>query len=235
MSNSYFQFKQFRIDQEGAAMKVSTDACIQGAWTPMTSAVKSVLDIGTGTGLLALMLAQRNETARIDAVEIDHAAARQAAANVAASPWSDRITVDEGDVRSVNNGGYDLIISNPPFFTNDLLGPDNNRNLARHTLSLSFEELFCVIRNGLLATGYASVMLPTAEHRDWEELVGRYGWHITRRLSIVPVLHAPANRVVSLCSALPDADISEELIIRYAPDTYSPEFTQLLAPFYLRL
>src|SRR5690606_2219536 len=98
MSNSYFRFKQFTVHQEHCAMKVSTDACIQGAWTPIGAQVKNILDIGAGTGLLSLMLAQRQPQAKIDAIELDAAAAQQAAQNIAASPWADWVAVITGDI-----------------------------------------------------------------------------------------------------------------------------------------
>src|SRR4051812_8170670 len=117
MSNSYFQFKRFRIDQGSCAMKVTTDACIQGAWCPISPDVKAVLDIGAGTGLLSLMLAQRNDDICIDAIEYDKDAAIQAAGNVLASGWRDRISILYADVRDHRFARrYDLIISNPPFF-----------------------------------------------------------------------------------------------------------------------
>src|SRR5262245_25570320 len=123
MSNTFFQFKQFRIEQDKCAMKVSTDACIQGAWTPIEENVRNVLDIGTGTGLLSLMLAQRKPGIRIEAIEIEEQAYKQAAENVAYSPWAEQIHVIPGDVRNDSlNRKFDLIVCNPPFFQNSLLG-----------------------------------------------------------------------------------------------------------------
>ncbi|MGN6568280.1 MAG: tRNA1(Val) (adenine(37)-N6)-methyltransferase, partial [Flavipsychrobacter sp.] len=142
MSNQYFQFKQFRIEQDKCAMKVSTDACIQGAWTPIHDHVRHVLDIGTGTGLLSLMLAQRDPRMHIDAVELDEQAATQAKENIVSSPFSERIDIIHGDAKEYQaNQQYDLIICNPPFFQNSLLGDNSKRNTARHTLSFSYEDL----------------------------------------------------------------------------------------------
>jgi tRNA1Val (adenine37-N6)-methyltransferase len=237
MSNSYFQFKQFRIEQDRAAMKVSTDACIQGAWTPVPSYVTSALDIGTGTGLLSLMLAQRNKQVRIHALELDPDAAQQANDNVASSPWQDRITVAEADVRTFPfTRPYDLIICNPPFFSNSLLGPADQRNKARHTLSLSFQELFEVIKNNLAEGGCASVMLPPVEHAQWSKIIQENGWNIYHQLNIQPRVGSPANRVVSLCRAGSTGSfISEDLVIKDKADHYTPEFIHLLRPFYLAL
>jgi tRNA1Val (adenine37-N6)-methyltransferase len=237
MGNSYFQFKQFRIEQDVAAMKVSTDACIQGAWTPVTSSIKRALDIGTGTGLLSLMLVQRNKDVVVDAIEIDLLAANQARENIDGSPWNDRVRVVEGDVRQHQFGEkYELIICNPPFFSNSLLGPSAERNTARHGVSLSLEELFTIIESNLSEEGYASVLLPVAEHGLWAALVETKGWKIFHQLNIIPRIGSAANRVVSLCSAdMHKLELVEDLIIRNRKDEYTPEFVELLRPFYLRL
>lgn len=237
MSNSYFQFKQFTIHQDQCAMKVSTDACIQGAWTPVTSSVKTVLDIGTGTGLLSLMLAQRSEKAVIDAIELEPSAATQAKENFSASPWSNRINVLVGDVCDMSfRKKYDLVICNPPFFNNSLLGDKEERNKARHTLSLSFDDLFHVISNNLGEDGYASILLPVAEHMLWKQIVEKNNWTIFHRLNIIPRVGLPANRVVSLCSAKATrSELFEDLIIRDSTNSYTPEFINLMQPFYLKL
>ena len=237
MSNSYFQFKQFRIEQGRAAMKVSTDACIQGAWTPVSSPVRKALDIGTGTGLLSLMLAQRNKEVLIDAVELDPDAAQQAKDNVATSPWKERITVMQADIRTFPFiRKYDLIICNPPFFINSLLGPTDERNKARHTLSLSFQELFEVIRSNLADGGYASIMLPPVEHAQWSTIIQENGWKTYHELHVQPRVASPANRIVSLCSPIASRSfLEEQLIIKDKADHYTPEFIHLLRPFYLAL
>lgn len=236
MSNSYFQFKQFRIEQGRVAMKVSTDACIQGAWTPMEAEVSRILDIGAGTGLLSLMMAQRNARAEIEAVEIEAASAAGATMNVEASPWRDRIRVIHGDIRRLmSSSEYDLIICNPPFFTSDLLGPDSKRNQARHTLSLSFDELFEAISIRLRPGGYCSILLPVREQERWERLITKNGWCVFHKLYIVPRMGQAANRVVSLCRPEAVLGQEEELVIRYNDNTYSPEFRELMAPFYLHL
>lgn len=236
MSNSYFQFKQFRVEQDKCAMKVSTDACIQGAWTPIDDSVKKILDIGTGTGLLSLMLAQRNVSVIIDAIEIDEQAATQAKENIAASPWQDRINVIQADATTYTfSNKYDLVICNPPFFQNSLLGPNEGRNIARHTLSLSYEDMFTIFEKCLNTDGRASIMLPYTEHKQWEALLKSRGWYIIHRLLIQAKENTNAIRVISICSRINSPSKDEILAVRKNTTEYTDEFNRLLAPFYLHL
>jgi tRNA1Val (adenine37-N6)-methyltransferase len=235
MSNHYFQFKQFRIEQKHCAMKVSTDACIQGAWTPILSQVNNVLDIGTGTGLLSLMMAQRNDKISIDAIELDKASANQAHENFQASSWKNRIQLFEGDVRSFAfEKKYDLIICNPPFFQNSLLGNKQERNKARHQLSLGFDDLLKAMNNHLNEDGYASVLLPFNEHQYWTQHLSKNAWSISHLLEIVPLKNKSANRIVSLCTLKPSVKtITDKLVIYEQQGSYSERFSQLISPFYL--
>ncbi len=237
MSNHYFQFKQFTIHQDKCAMKVSTDACIQGAWAPIADDVVDVLDIGTGTGLLSLMLAQRNESIQIDAIELDADAAQQASENIKASPWADRINIIQGDVTQYAfTKQYDMIICNPPFFNNSLLGDDAQRNNVRHTISLSYDALLAVLQNVLKPTGYAAILLPTAEHDVWAQLLNKNGWGITQLLQVYPKEIGGYNRVISLCSSQPTTETNvDRLQIYKQGGGYTDVFTQLLQPFYLKL
>lgn len=237
MSNSWFKFKRFTVQQSDAAMKVSTDACIQGAWTPIAPQVKDVLDIGTGTGLLSLMTAQRKPDAQIDAIELDTDAANQAKGNAAASPWHDRINVINADVCDHEfTKQYDLIICNPPFFQNSLLGDTEARNNARHTISLTYETLLAVLQRTLKQDGYASVLLPYQEHKLWEKLVSETGLHVFHRLLISPSGKG-FNRVVSLCGLKNFFPLQPDEVLQiYAePQKYTQQFAELLAPFYLYL
>lgn len=237
MSNSYFQFKQFTVQQDKCAMKVTTDACIQGAWTPIHEGVERILDIGTGTGLLALMLAQRNAHAIIDAIEYDHNATLQAAGNVAASPWKDRINVIEADARTFPfTGKYDLIICNPPFFINSLLSNDTGKDMARHTFHLSHHDLLSLLSRHLTAEGYASILLPFNEYQQWKELARISGWLETECLLISHTTGDPVNRVVGIFCKEPHSRKTEDSLTIYGPGkTYTPEFVKLLRPFYLYL
>jgi tRNA1Val (adenine37-N6)-methyltransferase len=236
MSNSYFHFKQFTVHQDKCAMKVSTDACIQGAWTPIDDNVKAVLDIGTGTGLLSLMLAQRNSEMQIDAMELDNDAAAQAQKNISNTLWRDRINVIHADVLEYPfSKQYDMVICNPPFFQNSLLGPDDKRNNVRHTLSLTFDSLFDVIKKVLKPTGYASILLPVAEHAIWTDLANQQGWNISMELKIIPRHDLEANRVVSICLPQDLQKIEESIQIYQAIGEYTPAFRELMQPFYQKL
>jgi tRNA1Val (adenine37-N6)-methyltransferase len=236
MSNSHFTFKQFRIDQDACAMKVSTDACIQGAWTLVDNSAANVLDIGTGTGLLSLMLAQRNECIHIDAIEIDVLAAEQATSNIAESKFAARIDIGQGDVMDYSfSKQYDLIICNPPFFQNSLLGDNPSRNIARHTLTLRYADVISTMKNVLKKDGYLSILLPNSELSNWELLMQEQQVYCTTKLLIHPMMDKPANRVVCICSFLPTDTEEHHLYIKDMQGVYTKEFQDLMAPYYLFL
>lgn len=166
MSNNYFEFKRFKVVQDKCAMKVGTDGTLLGAWA---EGGKRILDIGTGTGLVALMMAQRFPDAIVSAVDIDHGACCQAASNFAASPFSDRLKVEEGAIQEYAlshagtdcGGGFDAIVCNPPYFVDSLNCPDEQRNMARHATGLSFDELFRSVSALLTDDGTFSAIVPS--------------------------------------------------------------------------
>ncbi|MCC3152407.1 methyltransferase [Hymenobacter sp. BT770] len=240
MPNDYFDFKQFRIEQSACAMKVSTDACLLGAATDLTSATH-LLDIGTGTGLLALMAAQRHPSVEIEAVEIDSAAAAQAAANVAASPWAHRMRVHAvglADYAATQPASFSHIICNPPFFRESLPSADLARNNARHVsaASLSFEELAQFAAQFLLPSGSLTVLLPPPEMAWFEQAAQAVGLSAATRLSI---RHRPGARVTRHITRFERgaaACAEKELVIHAgATPGYSSEFRALLTGFYLAL
>lgn len=234
MPNSYFKFKQFTIYQDKCAMKVSTDACILGAWAKVNTS-SSVLDIGAGTGLLSLMLAQRFPDIYIHAIEIDPQAAVQATDNIAKSDWKSRIQLIEGNVKEYDAGKYDHIICNPPFFSNSLLGPDGNRNTARHDLSLTQKDLIIAFGKLLVEEGWATVIFPATEHEKWADLLKRSGYYIHEQLYVLPRAGSKHNRVISTCSRVERPLIENTLAIKGLDNVYTPEFTQLMKPYYLNL
>ena len=241
MPNDYFQFQQFRIGQSQCAMKVSTDACLLGAAAGLTHATR-LLDIGTGTGLLALMAAQRHATVSIEAVELDAPAAAQAAANVAASPWAGRIRVHAlslAQFAGTAPAPFSHIICNPPFFRQSLRSPDAARSTARHEApdSLSFDALAAFAAAFLLPTGLLTVLLPPPEMQAFEQVAAGSGLHPATRLV---VRHRPGSRPLRHITGLRRGTLATretELTIRAAGNDaeYSPAFRALLAGFYLAL
>jgi len=228
--------KQMRIEQGDCAMKVSTDACIQGAWTATGNNCSRILDIGTGTGLLALMMAQRHPQANIDALEIEPAAFRQAKANTAHSIFSGQISVHQVDAKQWQSDVlYDMIICNPPFFSNSLKSDNSQRNLARHNDELSFEDLLKVITRLLQSDGIASILLPTSELPKWQDAESKTTLKTVKLLYIKPFPHSKTNRVIVLLSKQESRFSTEELIIYKAPKQYTEEFISLMRPFYLHL
>ncbi|OON70154.1 tRNA1(Val) (adenine(37)-N6)-methyltransferase [Hymenobacter sp. CRA2] len=237
MPNDYFQFKHFRIEQAACAMKVSTDACLLGAVAAVEGATR-ILDVGTGTGLLALMAAQRNPTARIEAVEIDAGAAAQAVQNTAVSPWAARIQVyaqSLDDFAATQPGAFDHILSNPPFFRHSLRSPDAQRTAARHAAddTLSFAELAGFAAAHLTPTGRFTVLLPPPEMQEFEREARRAGLSPVTRLV---VHHRPGSKPLRHVTAFgrhSEAVSTAALYIHAADESYSAEFRALLRDFYL--
>ena len=233
MRNPYFRFKQFTIQQGNCAMKVGTDGVLLGAIAPVEQA-KSILDIGTGTGLLALMLAQRCPTASIDAIEIDEAAAAQARENVAESPWKHICVVHSSlqDYQTANT--YQLIVSNPPYFVDSLKAPNANRNLARHTDSLSFTDLLQGVAKLLHPDGSFWVILPHNETERFQQLAMQVGLFVYHKIHVYPRADKPAKRIVmGFCKSLKAVTEENLTIENEQRHDYTPAFAQLTAPFYL--
>ncbi|SOD82839.1 tRNA1(Val) (adenine(37)-N6)-methyltransferase [Spirosoma fluviale] len=248
-----FSFKQFTIQQNRTAMKVCTDACVLGAYANQdagervepTTEVSRILDIGTGTGLLALMAAQRNPRAVVDAVEVDDAAFSQAIENVAASPFADRIRVTQGRIQDYQPAiRYDRILTNPPFYTNHLRSPDAAVNRALHTDYLPFPELVEAVTRLMQLTGQWWVLLPPYETDLLDELAQKAGLHAFKRLFLRHNAQKPAFRVVSGYSYTERSPEQETLTIyertnvsdqtkTQSKEIYTSDFRSLLRDFYL--
>ncbi len=241
MPNSFFKFKQFTIHQDKCAMKVCTDACLFGAWLSETILnfefpISNCLDIGTGTGLLALMYAQKNTRVIIDAIEIDEAAAAQAAFNFHASSWKERLNIICGDIKDrVTEKKYDLIICNPPFFENDLKSDDAKRNLALHSAALSFEELLSRVQENISARGIFAVLLPYHRSVYFEELAKQKQFYLKERVFVKQTPKHHFFRSMLLFSLQQTPSIEKEIIIQNAQNQYAPEFAELLKDYYLYL
>ena len=184
MSNPYFDFKRFRIEQDRCSMKVGTDGVLLGAWFPMESGF-SVLDVGAGTGLVAIMAAQRG-AGSITAVEIDPEASLQASENAANSPWGDRISVQNADFAHFTAGfKYDRIVCNPPYFRDSLRCPDAGRNTARHNDSLSYETLVRCSAALLAPDGLLCVVLPFDAVGDFTECAQAAGLNLCLETDVI--------------------------------------------------
>jgi tRNA1Val (adenine37-N6)-methyltransferase len=234
MPNPYFRFKQFTIRQDHSAMKVCTDSCILGAWTALRlKESKNILDIGTGTGLLALMLAQASDSF-IDAIESDADSIIQARENILLSEWAARVRVLEGDVRHypfLNE--YDFMITNPPFYESGLRSPELKKNQAKHDMSLILEDLLPVISSSLKEDGYFSILLPFFRADYFENLVRTKGFYLQEKLTVSQTpAHAPFRSICLYSRRIPEKVLLNELTIRDAEGKYSGPFSDLMKDYY---
>jgi tRNA1Val (adenine37-N6)-methyltransferase len=237
MPNPFFRFKQFVIHQDRCVMKVCTDSCILGAWTALElKQSKNTLDIGTGSGLLSLMLAQKSDTF-VDAIESDPEAASQARENIQLTSWCNRIRVLEADVRDYQApAGYDFIITNPPFYESDLQSPESKKNQAKHAVRLSLGELITAISKNLKPDGAFSILLPYHREAYFEKLAADGGFFLLRKLTVQQTpLHAPFRSICLFGYRKPSAVASEILIIKAADGKYSEEFVKIMKDYYLNL
>lgn len=233
MPASSFRFKQFTIRHERSAMKVGTDGVVLGAWAQVEGA-RRILDIGTGTGLLALMAAQRNPEARVDAVEIDEEAAAEATENIAASPWSDRIRVHGMDARRLRaSEPYDLIISNPPYYPGEMSSADASSSVAKHSAELGLDDLVAVVHSLLAADGRFVVIVPFNREDELRLSGERLGLHVKRRGPLWYVRDRPYKRVLlELGRGSADDDFAPVTVER-VPGEYTSQYRELLEPFML--
>ena len=234
MSNNYFQFKQFTIHQDKCAMKVCTDACLFGALIP--SGLTNVLDIGTGTGLLPLILAQKNPHTIIDTVEIDADAAQQATENIAASSWANRLHVFNTDVLEfIPDKKYDCIISNPPFFKDDLRSPDSAKNNAKHNTTLGLNQLLILAEKHLTSEGLFAVLLPYKQVEYFIAEANKTGLHLNREKLVKQTFKHKFFRGILFFTRKDSPIQSSEIIIKDSEGNYTAEFTAALKDYYLFL
>ena len=232
MAKTYFAFKQFIIHQDQTAMKVTTDACILGAYTDVQG-VKNILDIGTGTGLLALMLSQRSE-AKIDAIEIDESAYNQVVINIKDSIFKEKITVYNSSIQDFESFClYDLIISNPPFFQNHLKSEIISRNNSLHTDTLTFEDLLSSVLRLLSYNGKFVVLLPAYESSVFEKLSILKEFYPQKKLIVRHRKGSKILRIITTFGRIKKEIINEELIIKKPDESYTSDFQALLKDYYL--
>jgi tRNA1Val (adenine37-N6)-methyltransferase len=242
MPNPFFKFKQFTVYHDRCSMKVTTDACLFGAWCAQEISKanldreSTVLDIGTGASLLSLMVAQKNSLC-IDAVELDKEAATQAQENVAASDWKDQITIyNKNILEFAPERKYDVIISNPPFYEREIESSNLDRNKAHHGHSLKLEELFLFIKGHLSSNGMFFLLLPYKRLSEIKSLFTKNSLYIETEVIVKPsVQHLPFRVLIKGRHLEPVVTITLLLALKNEEDQYSEEFVALLKDYYLYL
>ena len=236
--NKPFKFKQFAIQQDRCAMKIGTDGVLLGAWTSLTKNPDTILDIGAGTGLIALMLAQRSWAETIDALEIDEDAYEQCVDNFEASPWGDRLFcyhagLDEflDDIEDQ----YDLIVSNPPFYSEEVSSGIVSRDIARQNQSLPFDELLAGVSILLANTGVFSTIIPFKEEKQFIELAAKIGLHPKRITRVKGHPTSEIKRSLLQFSFHESELLEDELIIEIERHQYTKEYIELTKAFYLKM
>ena len=233
-----FSFKQFTIQQDRCAMKVGTDAVLLGAWTPLNNNPYSVLDIGAGTGILSLMLAQRSHAEQIDALEIDEEAYEQCVENFENSPWGDRLFCFHAGLDEFveePEDEYDLIISNPPFYTDEYKSENASRDLARFEEALPFEELIEAAELFLSENGIFSVIIPFKEEQKFIELAKDFELFPFKITRVKGTPTTEIKRSLIAFSRIEKDILIDELIIETTRHQYTAEYISLTKDFYLKM
>jgi len=246
MSNPYFRFKQFTVYHDRCAMKVGTDGVLLGAWVAIDSCAKScktatlkverILDVGTGSGLIALMLAQRCPSAKIDAIDIDEAAVEQARENTQISKFKSQISNFVSRLQDwTPETKYDLVVSNPPYFQNSLKNPDKGRELARHTDSLSFEELITHSARLLTEHGRMALILPAEAEDEIRTIAAAHAFCCTHITRVYSKVSKTARRILIVFSRQPStfSPVEDSLILEDEKGGRSAAYSELCKEFYL--
>lgn len=230
-----FRFKQFSIDHSASTMKVGTDGVLLGAWLN-TNGARRILDIGAGSGVIALMMAQRTDSsAHIDAVEIEEADARQAIENIRNSPWPQKVTVHSVAVQEFRpDQKYDLIVSNPPYFRDSYQPPDVRRVRSRHTTSLSYEDLIACVDRLLHENGTFDVILPPVEGEHVVGLAAAKQLHVTRKFLFRTREHKVPERWLLEFSRYSGTISEGEVLLYDRGEEWSEQYRKLTAEFYLK-
>lgn len=236
-----FKFKKFIIHQDKTAMKVGTDAVLLGAWCSLKNNPDTILDVGSGTGILALMMAQRSNAITIDAVEIDESAYEQTVENFEQSDWADRLFCYNASFNNFveqiieEQERYDFIISNPPFYSEDFKTDNQSRNKARFTLSLSFEDLLNGVSKMLSKNGVFSVIIPFKEQENFIQLAKKHKLFLNRICSVKGNLNSKAKRSLLEFSFKTFKIKKEELVIEIQRHQYTNDYINLTKEFYLKM
>ncbi len=238
MINKPFQFKQFTIKQDKTAMKVGTDGVLLGAWVSLELNPFSILDIGTGTGLIALMLAQRSNSELIDAIELNDEAYEQAVDNFENSDWGDRLFCYHASIQEFTDeieDTYDLIISNPPFYTSTYKELSEERAMARHTESLSYQQLLASVSKLLSEEGSCAFIIPYEEESNFIALANKNNLFLNRITNVKGTKNAVIKRSLVQFSFFEKLIEKTELVIEIERHQYTPEYIVLTKDFYSKM
>lgn len=232
----YFHFKKFSVRHDRSGMKVGTDGALLGAWTDVRQATQ-ILDIGTGTGVIALMLAQRaSESVTIDAVEIDDQAYADAQENIAASPWHDRIHLHHMAIQKFNpSTKFDLLVTNPPYFQKSYKPPTAQRETARHTEQLTFDEILNTTEKLLTPSGRLNLILPYTEGLQFITLADHKGLHCTRKWIFRTRGNKPVERLLLEFRWIKKNPDEGEILLYSSGEEWSAGYKELMREFYLKI
>lgn len=215
-------------------MKVGTDSVLLGAWCDVAGA-HHALDVGTGCGIIALMLAQRSSKLTVDAIDIDSDSVVEASENFSACSWSDRLNACEGDFNTIEfTKRYDLIVSNPPFFTNGVLPPEVARKNARHTQTLNYRQLLTRAKSLLADAGKIAIVSPVEVSKEILEVCHDINLNISHYIGVVPVRNVTVKRVLWEFTKLSTETRSDMLVIRDVDGEYTSDYKELCREFYLK-
>jgi tRNA1Val (adenine37-N6)-methyltransferase len=226
-----FRFKQFSLSHDKSAFKIGTDSILLGSW--VSGDFRSIVDLGCGCGVLALMCAQRFEQARVLGVELDEPSFAQANSNAQNSPWSDRVDVSQSDVRKLAGASFDLIISNPPYFEQHVESPNDRKNKARQETHLTISELFETANRIGHSKSIVAVVFPYDRRQVLLEAAKRWGWYLQKELRVESQQGKQAKLVLAQFSRVNSEPDVEYLCIANSSGEYSPEFKALTGNFYL--
>lgn len=238
MANQPFKFKQFTVEQSRCAMKIGTDAVLLGAWTSLSNNPFSILDIGSGTGILSLMLAQRSHSEIIDSLEIDDEAYEQCVENYENSPWSDRLFCYHASLEEFANeidDKYDLIISNPPFYSEDYKSNSPQRDLARFEDAMPFNHLIESSSKLLSTQGTFNVIVPYKEELNFIELAEQSNLFANRILRVKGTSNSETKRSLLEFSFTKKEIITSDLTIELSRHKYTEEYINLTKDFYIKM